>query len=344
MLAILAILEPDAINKSKFTSWNSLVLAIPPDKIAKAHSRVLEALHSRKINITTLLELLRNLRHVTSCMRSARPFYQRLHSMCVRAPCHGSVVISPGAQDDLLWFHSILECGSLGGMPTSLFGDLPPPDVYLYMDARNSGLCVPDPASTRCIQVGVDSEEPMVMAPGHAFNINVREHFAIALACLLLGSTWYQDDTTQWPHYHSDISGLSTSERYEYTIEVMNPASAERFQVTCESLRMRFAGLIPLSCRRESQLVYINEHAEAGLLEAIEFRANKGMCVSTAQFRDLVRQAALATSLKPVPDKFPGLKWVQPWVKRHRDAISYRKGQILGAQRAECSNEHAVRY
>ncbi|KAL4134028.1 hypothetical protein PRIC2_004342 [Phytophthora ramorum] len=90
--------------------------------------------------------------------------------------------------------------------------------------------------------------------------------------------------------------------------------------------------------------MYISDEADAGLLEAIEYRTVRGMCIGTAQFRDLVRQVALTTSLKPVPDNFPGIKWVQRWTKRHSDTISYRKEQILDAKRAECSNEDTVRY
>jgi hypothetical protein len=120
--------------------------------------------------------------------------------------------------------------------------------------------------------------------------------------------------------------------------------AAERFGATRESLRLRIRGCIPISCRRGLQLLFISDEADAGLIEAIQYRSVGGMCIGTAQFRDLVRQAALTTSLKPVPDKFPGVKWVQRWTKKHRDTISYRKGQILDAKRAECFNEETVRY
>lgn len=109
-------------------------------------------------------------------------------------------------------------------------------------------------------------------------------------------------------------------------------------------LASHFAGLLPIVCRPGPQLLYINDDANAGLLEAIEYRSARGMCIGTSQFRELVRQAALATSRKPVPDGFVGIKWIQRRVKRHQDTLSYRKGQILDAKRAESSNKQTVRY
>ncbi|KAE8910156.1 hypothetical protein PF003_g6496 [Phytophthora fragariae] len=145
-----------------------------------------------------------------------------------------------------------------------------------------------------------------------------------------------------------NITAMSTTECCVLAIDATDAGmtireASKRFNVGRESLRMRCAGFIPLKCRPGPQLLYINEDAHAGLLEAIEYRATRGMCIGTSQFRELVRQAAV-TSLKPVPDNVPGTKWVQRWVRRHADTISYRKGQILAAKRAECSIEQTVRY
>ncbi|KAE8891606.1 hypothetical protein PF005_g24705 [Phytophthora fragariae] len=142
---------------------------------------------------------------------------------------------------------------------------------------------------------------------------------------------------------------MTKSERYQHAINAMDGGmsareAAERYLVGRESLRLRFHSLRPIECRSGPQQLYINDEADAGLLEAIEYRATRGVCMGTSQFRTLVRQAALATSLKPVPANFLGFKWVQRWVKRHCDTISYRKGQILDAKRAACSNEDTGRY
>lgn len=96
-------------------------------------------------------------------------------------------------------------------------------------------------------------------------------------------------------------------------------------------------------CRVQTgpQLVYIIHNADHGLLEAIQCRAAQVLSIGTAEFRDLVRQAALATSVKEVPGEFPK-KWIQRWVHRHNDVISYRKGCILEVKRAQCSTEDTV--
>jgi hypothetical protein len=146
--------------------------------------------------------------------------------------------------------------------------------------------------------------------------------------------------------YHPDNSVVPMTEHYQRAVDagMYIREAAERFGVTRESLRLRIRGLIPISCRRGPKLLYISDEADAGLIEAIQYRSVRGMCIGTAQLRDLIRQAALTTSLKLVPDKFPGVKWVQRWTKKHRDTISNRKGQLRDAKRAECSNEETVRY
>jgi len=110
--------------------------------------------------------------------------------------------------------------------------------------------------------------------------------------------------------YHPDNSVVPMTEHYQRAVDagMYIREAAERFGVTRESLRLRIRGLIPISCRRGPKLLYISDEADAGLIEAIQYRSVRGMCIGTAQFRDLVRQAALTTSLKHVPYKFPGVK------------------------------------
>ncbi|KAJ0396295.1 hypothetical protein ATCC90586_003925 [Pythium insidiosum] len=130
-----------------------------PDKIAKALQRVRPAQGAARVPTLTLLKLLGSLRHVASCLRAAKPFYQRLHGAAARAPRHGMVALSTRTRDDLLWFETILHHGRLTGIPTYLFGSLPQPDVHLYMDASGDGLCVLDPAGERYIIVAFDDDE-----------------------------------------------------------------------------------------------------------------------------------------------------------------------------------------
>jgi hypothetical protein len=104
-LAMLAVLGPNAINEPKFTPWSTSArilgldwdssartVSMPPDKIAKALHRVTEARKTpAKIATVQLQRLLGSLRHVSACLRAARPFYQRLHNVCARAPRFGYV-------------------------------------------------------------------------------------------------------------------------------------------------------------------------------------------------------------------------------------------------------------
>ncbi|KAG3093265.1 hypothetical protein PI125_g16891 [Phytophthora idaei] len=66
--------------------------------------------------------------------------------------------------------------------------------------------------------------------------------------------------------------------------------------------------------------------------------------INTSMFHDLVHPAALATSIKEVPNSLPNLKWIHRWMKKHSAVLSYRKGRILDVKRAECSTEENVRY
>ncbi|KAK1940436.1 hypothetical protein P3T76_007887 [Phytophthora citrophthora] len=61
-------------------------------------------------------------------------------------------------------------------------------------------------------------------------------------------------------------------------------------------------------------------------------------------FRALSRGASLDTSIKEVPDGFPSIEWVQRWMAKHSDVLSYRKSRILDIKRAECSTEETICY
>ncbi|KAG3068756.1 hypothetical protein PI124_g20282 [Phytophthora idaei] len=64
--------------------------------------------------------------------------------------------------------------------------------------------------------------------------------------------------------YRPNRSNLTTAERYQCDIGAVDAGipvreAAKRFEVTRESLRLRFLGLRPLDCRCGPQLLYINE-------------------------------------------------------------------------------------
>ncbi|GMG17424.1 unnamed protein product [Phytophthora fragariaefolia] len=169
-LAMMAVLGPHAINEAKFSSWGTQLrelglewdcmartVSIPADKITKALTRVEAATTSPRISSVDLRRLLGSLRHVASCLRAAKPFYQRLHALVASAPRYGSIAVTTWVVDDLFWFETILRYGHLSGVPTYLFGSMPQPNVHLHMDASGDGLCVLDPAGERYITVALSA-------------------------------------------------------------------------------------------------------------------------------------------------------------------------------------------
>ncbi|ETP07198.1 hypothetical protein F441_16482 [Phytophthora nicotianae CJ01A1] len=114
---MLAVLGPRSINESKFSSWSSELVAlgllwntlqrtvsIPQDKIAKALQRVMKLIERGTASKTEFHQVLGSLRHISLCLPTARPFYQRLQRQCTSAPRFGRVRLSDGAKDIVIWF------------------------------------------------------------------------------------------------------------------------------------------------------------------------------------------------------------------------------------------------
>ncbi|ETL77587.1 hypothetical protein L917_21472, partial [Phytophthora nicotianae] len=170
--AMLGVRGPRSINESKFSSWSSELVAlgllwntlrrtvsIPQDKIAKALKRVMELIERKTASKTEFHQVLGSLRHISLCLPTARPFYQRLQRQCTSAPRFGRVRLSDGAKDDVIWFRQILQHGCLAELPLSMFGSIPAPDVELFMDASNEGLAVLNPAMDQFIKLKFDKDE-----------------------------------------------------------------------------------------------------------------------------------------------------------------------------------------
>ncbi|OWZ03126.1 hypothetical protein PHMEG_00025201 [Phytophthora megakarya] len=170
--AMLAVLGYRSINESKFSTWSSEIVAlgllwnterrtvsIPRAKIAKARGRVSNMIKPGSATKTEFYKVLGSLRHVTNCLRTAKPFYQQLQAQCNSAPRFGKVMLSSGASADLEWFQLILDHGCPAELPLRMFGDLPEPDVALYMDASNTGLAILDPAWDSYTQLKFDLDE-----------------------------------------------------------------------------------------------------------------------------------------------------------------------------------------
>ncbi|ETK79795.1 hypothetical protein L915_14372 [Phytophthora nicotianae] len=97
-LAMMAVLGPRSNNEKMFSEWSTTAEALglvfdmeqktvsmPAAKLLKAQTRVNALGHRKDVSRHELECLLGSLRHVSTCLRSARPFFQRLHLACKRA-------------------------------------------------------------------------------------------------------------------------------------------------------------------------------------------------------------------------------------------------------------------
>ncbi|ETL50651.1 hypothetical protein F441_00146 [Phytophthora nicotianae CJ01A1] len=218
---MLAILGPRSINEKKFTRWSTRLRALgldwdtdlrsvsmPEEKIAKALLRVQAMLRYKSATRTELCKLLGSLRHVRSCIRSAKPLFQRIASLHRRAPRWGKITISEGAILDLQWFQHILQQGRLCSVPLKFFGDLPAPDVQLYMDASDSGHCALHPAKCEYIRLQFDDKERLLIRQGR-LSINIREQLGAVLALLCWGREWCPRTTSEVIHVRCWIDNRS---------------------------------------------------------------------------------------------------------------------------------------
>ena len=225
-LSMIATFGPEAMNLKKFQPWQESFIALglqwnlrlatismPVDKIQKAASRVKAILLRGSASRSDLEKTLGSLRHVTSCIRPARAFYQSLHQVYRRFPKFGYRTLTKAARADLLWFDYILHHAPLTDIPTTIFSNASTPTIRLQMDASNHGIAIIDAFSKRFIQLLFDETElswisnlqhggnihhEHIQPPLDQFTINVREHFAIALAICI------------WGTILSDPSGLAT--------------------------------------------------------------------------------------------------------------------------------------
>ncbi|EGZ08124.1 hypothetical protein PHYSODRAFT_422173, partial [Phytophthora sojae] len=201
-----------AINDKTFSEWSTKLVALglewdsvtmsvsmPKAKIEKALNRVLAMQASNTTTRTQLSQLLGSLRHVCSCIRPAKPCFQRLAALWKRFPRAQAVHLTREAHLDLAWFAHILRYGRLRGVPLTYFCELPDPDVHLYMDSSDKGLCVLNPALREFIRVEFDATELILIKSG-LFNINVREQFSALLAVLCWGQLWSVGNVSNLAH------------------------------------------------------------------------------------------------------------------------------------------------
>ncbi|KAE8970095.1 hypothetical protein PR001_g27307, partial [Phytophthora rubi] len=170
-LSMMAVLGPNSINDAKFSPWSTELQALglvwntvdrtvsmPLDKVQKCRGRVEALLCAERATKQQLQKLLGSLRHLTTCLRSAKPFFQQLQSACTRLQSFQSVRLNDSSRRDLQWFYHILSDGHLDNLPLRFFGTLPVPTINLYMDASDAGLVVLHPSRNEFIQIRFDDE------------------------------------------------------------------------------------------------------------------------------------------------------------------------------------------
>ncbi|KAE9040808.1 hypothetical protein PR003_g5931 [Phytophthora rubi] len=191
---MLAILGPRSINEAKFSGWETRLtvmgltwdtkkstMSIPRDKIDKGVHRIAQILRIGKATRNELQRVLGSLRYITTCIRTAMPFFQHLQTATRRWPRFGRICLTKQVLSDLRWFDHILRHGHLSELPLCMFGSLPTPQFHVYMDASDMGLAILNPAFDEYVQFRFDSEELQCIDAG-SLSINVREHMCIALA------------------------------------------------------------------------------------------------------------------------------------------------------------------
>ena len=233
-LGMMAVLGPTSINESKFKAWtpnlhalgliwhlNETTVSMPAAKIQRATERVDALLLRGRATKTALLQVLGSLRHVCSCAPAARAFYQRLHSVAVKATPFKTFKLPDLARRDLELFQAILAQADFAHVPAAIFDRSSEPGLHLYMDASDVGLVVLDLAHRRYIQLFFDqSEREMIRTvsekasgtegPDTAlFSINVREHLSLCLAVSIWARAWSTLDKGTL-HVHAWIDNSSS--------------------------------------------------------------------------------------------------------------------------------------
>lgn len=154
---MVTVLGPESINEDIFTSFGHTlgldwdldqgIRSMPTRKIAKALDRVTNMLQLGKATRTPMNRFLGSLRHICTCIRRARAYFQRLSAFLRR------VKLQPGAHslletemEDLRWFTLVLNQPQLlQGVPFEHFDANPVIDHHISMDASGVGFCALDP-------------------------------------------------------------------------------------------------------------------------------------------------------------------------------------------------------
>ena len=225
--AMVNVLGVHAINEEKFSGWHTKLkvlgllfdteaqtIEMPPDKIEKARGLVSMTYHASTITITQYWSLMGSLRHVATCIRSARPFLQRFRRQESSLHRCRRVFIKADMRDDLQWWWHMLHSPTLNSVSMLFFHNHPNVDHEVVMDASDSGLCVYSPARKEFLVHDFNNEERQHVAAfndgtKNNFDINYRELVSTAFAVLAWGKTWARASSPHPTHIHFRIDNTS---------------------------------------------------------------------------------------------------------------------------------------
>ncbi|OWZ01550.1 hypothetical protein PHMEG_00027034, partial [Phytophthora megakarya] len=162
--AMVSVLGAAAINEDKFSDWASSqnvlglrfdtvarTVSMAQSKINKARSIVASTFHSSSLSRKAYRSLLGSLRHVATCVRSARPFLQRLQHQESLLNRFTTINVTNDMKEDLRWWWLVLHSPHLNGVSLEYFNTLPQPDVIVEVDASDYGLCALDVSSSTAL-------------------------------------------------------------------------------------------------------------------------------------------------------------------------------------------------
>ncbi|ETL87165.1 hypothetical protein L917_13566 [Phytophthora nicotianae] len=217
--AMAAVLGPSAINDEKFTEWSQInkalglvwntsegTVSIPLCKLQKAERRVYKLLEDGRSTKRDLNSVLGAMRHVSTCFPPARAFYQRLHVGSISMAPFASKTLSGADIDDLVRFGAVLARNDrFNGIPVAQFANIADPDIHVYMDACDDGLCALDPSRREFIRLQFSPDESRASSN----SINIRELQIVVLAALVWGPNWRQEDSKAPVHVRLHIDNIS---------------------------------------------------------------------------------------------------------------------------------------
>ncbi|ETP10187.1 hypothetical protein F441_14119 [Phytophthora nicotianae CJ01A1] len=172
----------------------------------KAERRVYNLLEDGRSTKRDLNSVLGVMRHVSTCFPPARAFYQRLHVGSISMAPFASKTLSGADIDDLVRFGAVLARNDrFNGIPVAQFANIADPDIHVYMDACDDGLCALDPSRREFIRLQFSPDESRASSN----SINIRELQIVVLTALVWGPNWRQEDSKAPVHVRLHIDNIS---------------------------------------------------------------------------------------------------------------------------------------